>query len=157
MSVGYRPMREGQEDAVATMIRQLPKDLGLDVTATITGDILRKWRDEVHVTIADDSGLLVGVCMWFITYSTWRGLRGMHVSDLYVMSHMRGRNIGAHLLRAAGKDAAARGAQFIKLEVSLENPRPPKFYKGLGFELHESECLMFLEPDQLKSFLNGSK
>ncbi len=31
MSVGFRPMREGQEDAVAAMVRQLPKDLGLAV------------------------------------------------------------------------------------------------------------------------------
>jgi hypothetical protein len=39
-----RPMRDGQEDAVAAMVRQLPKDLGLPVVPKLTGEGLRKAR-----------------------------------------------------------------------------------------------------------------
>ena len=97
VSVGYHAMREGQEEAVAMFVRQLLKDLEYGEASGLTGEILRHWRNDVHVTVAEDSGLLLGVCLWFITYSTWRGLRGMHVSDLYVMEHMRGKKIGENL------------------------------------------------------------
>lgn len=58
MSVGYKLMRDGQEDAVATMVKQLPKDLKLVAQPAITGEILRSWKGQVHVIVADNAGLL---------------------------------------------------------------------------------------------------
>ncbi len=155
MSIAYKPMRAGQEDAVAVQLRQLAKDLGSPLKPTITGAKLRAVSDFVHTTVAEDSGLLVGICTWMINFSSWRGVKGMYVSDLFVMDHMRGKNVGEHLLRAAAKDAARLGAEFIKLEVSSENPRPPKFYGRLGFDLSATDRQMFLEQDIFKTFIGG--
>ncbi len=110
MSVGFRPMRDGQEDAVAAMVRQLPKDLGLPVAPKLTGEALRKAKGLVHVTVAEDSGLLLGACLWLFTFSTWRGCKGMYVVDLFVMEHARGKKVGERLLQSAGREAAAAGA-----------------------------------------------
>ena len=41
MSAGIRFMREGEEDAVAVLIRQLPKDLGLSTIPKMTGQNLQ--------------------------------------------------------------------------------------------------------------------
>ncbi len=153
MSVGFRPMRDGQEDAVAAMVRQLPKDLGLPVAPKLTGDALRKAKGLVHVTVAEDSGLLLGACLWLFTFSTWRGCKGMYVVDLFVMEHARGKKVGERLLQSAGREAAAAGADFIKLEVDETNTGGQRFYIRVGFGKHREDELFILEPDSFKSFI----
>ena len=59
MSLGCRPMRLGEADAVATMFRKLPRDLGLDASPKISGTALRENTDVLHVTVAEDSGQVV--------------------------------------------------------------------------------------------------
>jgi GNAT superfamily N-acetyltransferase len=153
MSVGFRPMRDGQEDAVAAMVRQLPKDLGLASVPKLTGEGLRKAKGLVHVTIAEDSGLLLGACLWLYTFSTWRGCKGMYVVDLFVMEHMRGKRIGERLLQTAARDAAAGGAAFIKLEVEESNSGGRRFYERAGFSCHREDELVILEPDTFGTFI----
>ncbi|MBL8789147.1 MAG: GNAT family N-acetyltransferase [Rhizobiales bacterium] len=153
MSVGFRPMREGQEDAVAAMVRQLPKDLGLPVTARLTGEGLRKAKGLVHVTVAEDSGLLLGACLWLHTFSTWRGCKGMYVVDLFVMGHARGKKIGERLLQSAAREAAGQGAEFIKLEVDVSNQGGVRFYERIGFGEHPEDKLFILESEPLKALI----
>ena len=143
MSIGIRFMREGQEDAVAAMLRALPKDLGKSVVPKVTGASLRENKGFVHVTVAEDSGLLLGVCLWLLTYSSWRGAKGIYISDLYVMGHARGRKVGEKLLRGTLKEAAKLGASFVKMEVDHANVGAQSFYNRLGFA-HASDDLFYV-------------
>lgn len=156
MSIGIHPMRDGQEDAVAAMVRQMPKDLGLDAVPKLTGEALRGAKGLVHVTVAEDSGLLLGTCLWLITYSTWRAMKGMYVVDLFVMGHARSRKIGDRLLRGAARQAQGLGAGFIKLEVDTKNPAGSRFYERLGFEKVPHEILHVLEPSEFDAFTKGT-
>ncbi len=153
MSIAYRPMRPGQEDAVATFVRQLPKDLGLDVAVAITGAHLRAWRDDVKVMVAEEAGLLCGACVWFVTYSTWRAAKGAHISDIYVLGHLRHRRIGEALLRAVAREAAKTGITFLRLDVTTTTPRPRQFYERLGFVADEEDLNLFLEPETFNAFI----
>ncbi len=155
MSVGFRPMRDGEADAVAVLLKMLPKAIGADTKINISGDSLRKAREVISITVADDSGLIVGVCLWMMTYSSWRSAKGIYICDLYVMDHMRGRKIGQSLLQATAREGAKRGAAFVKLEVSIDNPRPGQFYEGLNFARPRKDDLMYLEPDHFKTFIEG--
>jgi hypothetical protein len=59
MSIGIRAMREGQEEAVAVLIRQLPKDLGLATVPKMTGQNLRDARRVlVHYDLFELAGML---------------------------------------------------------------------------------------------------
>jgi ribosomal protein S18 acetylase RimI-like enzyme len=155
MSVGIRFMREGQEDAVAAMLRALPKDLGKAVVPKVTGASLRENRGFVHVTVAEDSGLLLGVCLWVMTYSSWRGAKGIYISDLYVMGHARGRKVGEKLLRGTLKEAAKLGGSFVKMEVDRANDAATRFYGRLGFVAKVDDVFHVLEPDDFEHFLKG--
>jgi ribosomal protein S18 acetylase RimI-like enzyme len=157
MGIGCRPMRPGEEDVVAMMLRKLPADIGLDVVPKVTGQSLRDNAELLNVTVALDSGLLLGTCVWFMTYSTWRASKGMYVCDLYVMDHMRGHGVGEKLLRAATKDAAKLGATYIKLEVNKRNPARVSFYGKLKFQIDEDDDTLFLEPDDFSLFIEGQK
>ncbi len=147
MSIGIKPMRDGQQDAVAVLIRQLPKDLGLAAVPKITGQNLRQAKAIAEVTVAEDAGLLLGVCLWTLTYSSWRGCLGIYISDLYVLPHVRGRKIGEKLLRGVIALAKKRGAGFVKMEVDVNNHAAARFYKRLGFNHKSEDEIFILEPD----------
>jgi GNAT superfamily N-acetyltransferase len=156
MSLICRPMRPPEADAVATMLRRLPRDLGFDTVPKVTGQSLRDNADIIHVMVAEDSGLMLGACAWTLTFSTYRAARGAYVCDLYVMEHKRGSGIGEKLLRATAKESAKKGAAFLKLEASRENPKPGQFYTRHNFHFSEDDRLMFLEPDQFQTFIAGN-
>lgn len=145
MSIGIRPMRDGQEDAVAVLIRQLPKDLGLSTIPKLTGQNLRDAKGLAHVTVAEDAGLILGVCLWTMTYSSWRGCAGIYISDLYVLPHARGRKIGEKLLRGTILEARKLGAQFIKMEVDSSNESAARFYERQGFKHKMDDEIFILE------------
>ncbi len=157
MSIAYRPMRPGQEAAVATFVRQLAKDLGIEAHPVITGELLRQWQGQHHVMVAENAGLLCGICTWFYIYSTWRGTNGVYVSDLYVLSHLRGRKIGEGLLRATSKEAAKQGSSFMKLDVRTGMDRQMKFYEGLGFEEDKTVHTFYLEENQFNSMITENR
>jgi ribosomal protein S18 acetylase RimI-like enzyme len=156
MGVGFRAMRAGQEDAVAAMIRQLPKDLGIDAVPKITGESLRAAADLIHVAVADDSGLLLGCCVWMPVYSTWRGAKGVYICDLYVMQHARGKRIGERLVHYVAKQAKAMGATYLRLEVDADNQRASEFYEHFGFVKKVEDQNHFMEQDALDA-LAGEK
>ncbi len=157
MSIKYRSMRSGEEEAVAVMIRQLPKDLGLSTVPKISGHDLRRDGDFAHVMVAENTGLLVGAAVWMMTFSTWRGCKGVYVCDLYVMEHLRGRKVGEGLLRALGQQSVPMGAKYIKLEVDTTNAGGLRFYERLNFVKKPSELTHFLEPAQFAAFIGGDE
>ena len=146
MSLGIRMMRDGEEDAVAVLIRQMPKDLGLSVVPKMTGQNLRDAKGLAQVTVAVDAGLILGVCLWTMSYSSWRGLPGIYICDLYVLPHVRGRHIGEKLMRGTLQEAQRHRAGFVKMEVEVSNEGAARFYERLGF-IHKSDDRIFiLEP-----------
>ncbi len=155
MSIGCRPMRAGEAEAVANMLRKLPQSLGFDTIPKVTAQSLRDNADVLHVTVALDSGLLLGACTWLMTYSSNRGCKGIYICDLYVMEHKRGSGIGEKLLRTAAKEASKSGGQFIKLEASRANKRPGKFSLKHQFHFIDDDRMMFLEPEDFTTFLEG--
>lgn len=155
MSIGIRPMREGEEGAVVTMLRQLPKDLGLAVTPQVTGESLRQADGLACVTVAENSGLLVGCCLWVMTYSSWRGAKGIYISDIYVMEHARDQKVGDKLLRGVAREAQSLGASFIKLEVDATNSKARAFYERRGFKHKADDQLLVLEPEQFTAYAKG--
>jgi ribosomal protein S18 acetylase RimI-like enzyme len=157
MGIACRSMRPGQEDAVAAMIRQLPRDLGHDVTPKITGQSLREAADLVRVTVAEDSGLLLACCVWMPLYSTWRGTKGIYITDLFVMSHVRGKKIGEKLIQYVSKEALDMGATYLRLEVDDTNTRANAFYERLGFETKRDQFNSFLEHDALLKLTGATK
>ena len=156
MSLAVRPMRADEAEAVAGMVRGLAEHIGTDFVPALNGDKLRAAVDLIDVVVADDAGRLIGACLGLMTFSTWRGAPGLYVVDLFVLPEARGRNLGLDLLRCSAQRFAARGAQFIKLEVDETNTGAERFYARLGFNKKSEDRLHILEQDQFKQFLGGN-
>lgn len=150
MSPRYREMRDGEEAAVANMVQGLADHVGLDIKTGLTGEKLKAARDLIDVVVAEDEGRLIAACLWLMTFSTWRGARGIYIVDLFVSEEARGRAVGLELMRLAARRGKARGAGFIKLEVDIGNDGAARFYERMGFHRKDRDRLFILEQDGLE-------
>jgi ribosomal protein S18 acetylase RimI-like enzyme len=155
MTLIIRPMREDDAPNVVAMVQGLARDTGSDVVPKLTPESLIAERDLIDVTIAEDGGAVLGVCLTLLTYSTWRDAKGLYVVDLFIDDKARNRGIGLKLLREAGCRGRAKGARFIKLEVNHTNDGAARFYERLGFVRNDKDRLFLLEDDKVTAFLSA--
>lgn len=154
MSLIVREMRGDEANAVAGLVRGLAVHIGTGFVPKLTGEILLQSRDLIDTVVAEDDGSIIGACLGLMTFSTWRGARGLYIVDLFVVPEARSRNIGVELLRLSASRAVDRGAQFIKLEVDETNTGAERFYQRLGFNKKTEDRLHILEQDKLETFIS---
>ncbi len=82
--------------------------------------------------VADVDGEVVGCTLWFLNFSTWRGVHGIYLEDLYVRPGHRGAGLGRALLARLATVCRERG--YARLEWSVLDWNEPSiaFYRGLG-------------------------
>jgi len=80
----------------------------------------------------EDGGEVVGFALWFLNFSTWRGVHGIYLEDLYVRPEARGSGHGKALLTELARICVERG--YERLEWSVLNWNRPSidFYEALG-------------------------
>lgn len=78
------------------------------------------------------SGAVVGCAIWFRTFSTWEGVAGMHLEDLYVSPPHRGDGHGFRLLAALAAECARRGWARLEWNVLDWNTPAIGFYRAIG-------------------------
>lgn len=82
--------------------------------------------------LAHSEGKPVGFVLFFATYSTWRGKRGLWIEDLFVLPEHRGQGHGAALFDAVVALADARGAGRVEWSVLDWNQPAITFYEQRG-------------------------
>ncbi|MBD0712380.1 MULTISPECIES: GNAT family N-acetyltransferase [unclassified Streptomyces] len=90
-------------------------------------------RPAAYAHIAEnDEGETVGFALWFLNFSTWRGVHGIYLEDLYVRPEARGGGHGKALLTELARICVERG--YERLEWSVLNWNKPSidFYEALG-------------------------
>ena len=153
MTFEIRNMQDNEAQIVADMVHGLARDLSLNVIPALTGKVLMESLDLVNVVVAAEAGKLLGACLSLMTFSTFRGSKGVYVVDLFVDAAVRNRNIGEALLRETARRGKVRGAKFVKLEVDLTNAGAGRFYERLGFKKKLEDRLFILEQDGLNYFI----
>jgi GNAT superfamily N-acetyltransferase len=81
--------------------------------------------------VAEVDGQVVGFTLWFLNFSTWRGVHGIYLEDLYVRPEFRGKGIGKALLAELAAECVRRGYARLEWWVLDWNPAT-KFYQALG-------------------------
>ncbi|WP_277425593.1 GNAT family N-acetyltransferase [Streptomyces sp. ADI98-10] len=85
-----------------------------------------------HVATADDGGEVIGFALWFLNFSTWRGVHGIYLEDLYVRPERRGGGHGRALLTELARICVERGYQRLEWSVLDWNEPAIAFYESLG-------------------------
>lgn len=73
-----------------------------------------------------------GMALFFHNFSTWTGLRGLYLEDLYVRPGMRGRGVGRRLLAHLARLARERDCARFEWAVLKWNEPAIGFYQSLG-------------------------
>ncbi|NJC22287.1 GNAT superfamily N-acetyltransferase [Arthrobacter pigmenti] len=133
------PIRNARRDDVPTIL-QLIHDLAVyekepdAVRNTVEGleEALFGENPRIFASIAEDDGGIQGFALWFLNYSTWEGVHGIYLEDLYVRPEARGSGYGKALLQNLARIAAERG--YARVEWSVLNWNEPSiaFYRSLG-------------------------
>ena len=84
-----------------------------------------------HVAV-DLTGRAVGVALWFLSFSTWDGVHGVYLEDLFVRPAHRGRGHGRALLAALAALCVQRGYSRLAWSVLDWNTPSIEFYRALG-------------------------
>ncbi|MGI9234439.1 MAG: GNAT family N-acetyltransferase [Woeseiaceae bacterium] len=87
--------------------------------------------------IAEYDDNIVGFLSYTVSYSIWLGRNYMHIDDVFVDEHCRGKNIGETLMREARKYCESLDISRIKWEVQTDNHGAKRFYKRLGAKYYE--------------------
>ncbi|MEQ3550770.1 GNAT family N-acetyltransferase [Pseudonocardia nematodicida] len=82
--------------------------------------------------VATADAAVVGVAIWFRTFSTWEGVAGMHLEDLYVSPAHRGDGHGARLLAGLAAECTRRGWARLEWNVLDWNTPAIGFYRSIS-------------------------
>ncbi|MGP3927754.1 GNAT family N-acetyltransferase [Streptomyces sp. 8N616] len=122
--------------AIVAMIRELAAYEKAEHEAEATeGHIRRALFCEspaAFAHIAETDGRAEGFALWFLNFSTWRGVHGIYLEDLYVRPEARGRGHGKALLAELARLCAERGYGRLDWSVLDWNTPSIDFYKWLG-------------------------
>ena len=99
--------------------------------------LLREWifeKKKAEVIFAVEDGKEVGFALFFHNFSTFLGMAGIYLEDLFVLPEYRGRGHGKSLIRELAKIAVERGCGRLEWSCLDWNTPSIDFYLSLGAE-----------------------
>ncbi|MFI5806528.1 GNAT family N-acetyltransferase [Streptomyces sp. NPDC051561] len=122
---------------ILSMIRELAEyEKALDEVRATEEQLRRALFGEspaayAHIAETAD-GEVVGYAVWFLNFSTWRGVHGIYLEDLYVRPTARGGGHGKALLTELARTCVRQGYQRLEWSVLKWNKPSIDFYESLG-------------------------
>lgn len=84
--------------------------------------------------VAEVDGQVVGIAVWFLTFSTWTGRNGLWLEDLYVSPAHRGSGLGRQLMATLARVCVERGYPRMEWTVLDWNTPAIDVYRHVGAE-----------------------
>jgi GNAT superfamily N-acetyltransferase len=137
-----RPARPSDVPRIHTLVRELADyEREPDAVTASTEDFGAAFfsphpRVHCHVVEVDEPGgpAVVGLAIWYVTFSTWRGRHGLWLEDLFVQPAFRRLGAGRALLSELASICTDRGYARMEWWVLDWNEPAHRFYRGAGAE-----------------------
>lgn len=100
--------------------------------------------------------IVIGMALWFESFSTWRGRHGIWLEDLYVRPGYRRYGVGRRLLEDLARTCLARGYPRLEWNVLDWNQDALGFYRRLGAQSLDGWTVHRLSGQALRSLAEGS-
>ena len=101
---------------------------------------------------ADPAGEVVGFALWFYNFSTWLGVPGVYLEDLFVRPAARGAGHGRALLTELARIAVANGCGRLEWSVLDWNDSAQGFYRAFGARPMDEWTVWRLDGSELEAF-----
>ena len=89
-------------------------------------------KPRVFAHVVEREGDIVGIAIWFVTYSTWTGRHGIWLEDLFVDEAQRAHGYGKALLASLASVCVQRGYSRFEWSVLDWNAPAIRFYEAMG-------------------------
>ena len=144
-AIRIRPAVADDAEQIHAGIRRIAEHLGEEDKITSTADDIRRHgfgeEPAFKVLIAEIDGTFAGLCLYFKSFSTWRGTAGAYIQDIVVEPQFRGAGIGQALLRETARCVKRHGGSYLRLSVDADNPGAQAFYRNNGLTHREAELI----------------
>ena len=151
-----RPVRPDDVPAVVALVHELAdyekaryeaRLTEAQLTGVLFGD-----SPALFGHVAEHGGHVVGMALWFLNFSTWRGTHGIYLEDLYVSPAHRGTGLGRELLRTLAAVCVERGYSRLEWSVLDWNTPSIEFYEAQGAVPMDEWTVFRLTDDALTDF-----
>lgn len=144
-----RVARKSDAPAIHAMLLEIARATGCeDKFKSNPDDLARDGfgdKPAFEALIATENEKPVAVCLYFPSYSTFRGQAGLYIQDLYVAPSHRGGGFARKLVVAVAKRARETGKTYIRLSVDAENIGGQRFYEKIGMRRADDEQIFILD------------
>lgn len=153
-----RRVTESDVDDVVTLVHELAEFEKAPQECRLTAAQLRTAlfgdAPALFGHVAEVDGEVVGCALWFLNFSTWRGVHGIYLEDLYVRPARRGSGLGKALLATLAEECVARGYERLEWWVLNWNPAT-EFYKALDAVPMDEWTVYRLTDEPLRALAAG--
>jgi GNAT superfamily N-acetyltransferase len=120
-------------------------------TEEMLHDVLFTEHPKVFAFVVDgaEPGELAAIAVWYLTYSTWTGVHGIHLEDLYVRPEYRRHGYGRALLGRLASECVQQGWARLEWDVLAWNENAIGFYESLGAAFKDDWRTCRLDGDEL--------
>lgn len=107
--------------------------------------------------VAEVGREIIGIAIWFHSFSTWTGKNGIWLEDLFVDPDHRGGGAGKALLGRLAQACQERGLTRLEWCVLKWNEPSIGFYRSLGATAQDEWETYRLDGEALESFAHDSR
>lgn len=136
VDIRVEPARESDVSLLRTLISALADYEKLTDLVVVTEADLREAlfgaRPAVEAAIAYAGTAPAGYAMWFTTFSSFLGKRGLYLEDVFVLPEWRGKGLGRALLAHLAQVGVERACGRIEWSVLDWNAPSIGFYEAIG-------------------------
>ena len=131
-----RRIQESDVDAVVALVHELAAYERAPEQCQLTAAQLRAAlfgeQPALFGHVVEMIGEIAGFALWFLNFSTWDGVHGIYLEDLFVRPEHRGAGLGQELLAALAAECVRRGYSRLQWSVLDWNEPAIGFYRRLG-------------------------
>ncbi|GGD51916.1 GNAT family N-acetyltransferase [Pseudoxanthomonas indica] len=160
-SLQLRPATRADVPQILAFIRELAdyERLSHEAVATEAGLAAQLFgeRPPAEVVMAEVEGEPAGFALFFVNFSTFLGLPGLYLEDLFVRPAFRGLGLGRALMVHLAQLAVARGYGRFEWSVLDWNAPAIGFYRTLGAVGQDEWTVQRLTGDALQALAQSGR
>lgn len=143
MSIEIRKATEFDCEGIAALMRDFAEYEKLGHYCEITEDKLSVAMFQngafVEGIVAFDDVTMIAYALFYKSFASFRGQRGVYLEDIFIDKNYRGQGIGETMLKKIAQTAKSQGAERIDFQVLDWNAPAIRFYEKLGAVSNQEE------------------
>jgi GNAT superfamily N-acetyltransferase len=136
MSVTIRPARPGDEAELTAMVHELAEFEHAADQCTLTPELLTAAlfgeQQTAWAHVAEVDGTPAACALWYRTFSTWDGVAGLYLEDLFVRPEFRRHGLARRLLATLAQECVRSGYTRLEWAVLDWNVNAIALYDAVG-------------------------